>query len=136
MKTELTADEMKAEIAARYAKAVADGVFDKLSTVAREFGWDPASRDEQGRRTGYCSTYGPKYIWKKDDISVYVDDYGHYMNVFVNKREVASTHSRFIIPGPWIDVVLAEYPAAMQRAEERERQRDEAERERLRSMLE
>ena len=43
-----------------------------------------------------------------------MDDYGCYLTVHVGEQLVCSTHitKAFIIPGAWIETVLARYPEA------------------------
>ncbi len=129
--------EIAAQIEANYQAAVSSGVLGSIADVARELGHDPASYDEQGNRTGYVSTYGPKRVWLSGDVRVYVDDYGHYMTVHAGGREVCSTHpcSEFFIAGPWVEEIFNHLPAAKEKQERRQQERESAERERLLAKL-
>lgn len=130
-------DEIAAQIQARYQSVDRSGLLDLIALVARELGHDPASRDADGNPTGYVSTYGPKRVWVRGDVSVYVDDYGRYMNVRVGGQEMCSTHptSQFFIAGPWVELVLAHLPEAREGRDRRKRAAEAAERERLLSMI-
>lgn len=47
--------------------------------------------------------YGPKYRFEAGQLSIYLDDYGHYMTVMHAGRAVVGTHhnSQVFIPGDW-----------------------------------
>ena len=93
----------------RYKRAVDNGTIEKLYLIARELGKE------------LSATYGPKYSWNKDQIDIYVDDYGHYMTVNINDKLVCSTHfcDEFIIPGEWINIVLKSYQKAFKKNKQR-----------------
>lgn len=124
----------------RYQAAVADGTFSKLASVARECGYDPASRDKQGNPTGYVSKYGPKYKWVAGYITIFVDDYGNYMTVHVGDQLVASTHptEQFIrMAHQWLDDVLEhdDFALAQERIAARQAERERLEHQRALEMI-
>lgn len=136
MPTSMSNDEIAAQIHANYQSVDRSGLLDLIALVARELGHDPASRDAEGKPTGYVSTYGPKHVWECGDVSIYVDDYGHYMSIRVGEQRVCSTHrtSQFFVAGPWVETVLAHLPEAREKQDQRKRTAEAAERERLLSM--
>jgi len=105
----------------RYKRAVDNGTIEKLYLIARELGKE------------LSATYGPKYSWNKDQIDIYVDDYGHYMTVNINDKLVCSTHfcDEFIIPGEWLDIVLKSYQEAHIKNKQQETDRYNLEREEI-----
>ena len=134
---EMTNDELAALAWQNWQEFTAQNGWTIVGAVARQLGHDPASRDLNGQPTYYRSTCGPKYVWESNGVKVYVDDYGHYMTVDWNGVQVGSTHdtNRFVIPGAWMTEVWKHYPAAQQAIAERERQRNDAERQRLLKMV-
>ena len=114
--------ELKEE---RYAQAEANGIFGKIATVCRYLGNRLNTR------------YDPKYSWEHDDINIYVDDYGHYMTMHYNGKEILSTHpcQRFIIPCEAIEKILELYPKAQVIAEEKNANTHKKEKERLLAMI-
>jgi len=143
----MSEQELRELIKARFEEARTSGRLGQFAAVARVFGHDPASRDKDGNRTGYSSTYGPKYLWQEaaylngketeSIISVYVDDYGHYMTIRVDEEKVCSTHDceSFIKPGDWQEVILEKWPAAARRIEEREIEYQKLRRSKLLAMV-
>ena len=117
----MTLEQLQRLVRTRYQEACRDDVFYKLATVARELGENTNSR------------YGPKYLWSAGYITVYVDDYGNFMNVVADNKRVSSTHpcEQFIIPGEWLNTALAYYPEAQARKDKRTEQRENEERARL-----
>ena len=126
----MTIEQLKALKQERYNEAREEGTLRAIASICRELGEDPAG-------PGYVSRYGPKRVWKQGDITVYVDDYGAYMTVSVEGKKVCSTHpcDQFIIPGDWIDAVLAHYSEAQERVEQREARQLTNERSRLMAHL-
>jgi len=105
----------------RYKTAIDNGTISKLYLIARELGKE------------LSTTYGPKYSWDKDQINIYVDDYGSYMNVTLDHKLVCSTHfcDQFIIPGEWLDIVLKSYQEAHIKNKQQETDRYNLEREEI-----
>lgn len=72
--------------------------------------------------------YGPKFVYAPDDpdgnkyhgkrkgLSIYVDDYGHYMTIHVDGKLVCSTHptEQLFVPGEWVKRIDAIYKEAYQ----------------------
>jgi len=84
----MTVEQLRVLKETNYQKAVESGPFTFLANIARRFG------------VKLSHMYGPKYLWKSDNISIYVDDYGHFMNVRWGDKFIASTHNeRLFIPG-------------------------------------
>lgn len=82
--------------------------------------------------------YGPKYKFIKDDISIYVDDYGHFITVRFENKQVCSTHpcDLLFIPGKWMEKVRTwAANEAHQQAEQEKSTADKKERWRLISEL-
>lgn len=134
MNTEdMTNEELKQLRQERYHAACQNGTFAKLGLIARQLGHDPASRDADGNPIPYRSSHGPKYVWRRNNIKIYVDDYGHYMTVHMGDREMASTHqcSQFIIPGDWIAEALSVYEVAVAKANMARQQKNDHERRQL-----
>lgn len=133
METLLTNEQLRELIKQRYQEAEDSGLLSRIADVARELGHDPASSDAQGNRTGYRSTYGPKYIWHDGDVEVFVDDYGRYMTVRYRDQRVLSTHraDKFIVYGPWVDIISKAVPDARIHKYLSEENAQEAEHERL-----
>ena len=126
----MTTDELTALKRTWYAEALAATIPAQCATIARELG-EPVN-----------DRYGPKYRFAFTVSSelagvVYVDDYGHYMTVHVNGREVLSTHSNdgLFVPGPWVDELLGRYDAARSQADAERAVRDEHDRQRLLTLL-
>lgn len=96
----MTNEELKELVAARYQAAANAGTLTMLRTIAKELG---KMIHPEG-----------KYLWKHNEISVYVDDYGNYMTVAVGPQKVASTlpSERFFIDGSWLDEALSFYEQA------------------------
>lgn len=106
---DMTPDELKALIEQRYEQAQKDGTIARIALIARTLGENLNAR------------YGPKYRFAVTDkdgklVAVYVDDYAQNITVHAGGdsadsggKQVLSTHStkQFIIPGPWIQAVLA-----------------------------
>ena len=54
--------------------------------------------------------YGPKYKYtdRKNDLVIYVNDHGNYMNVRFKNKEVCSTHpcsKKFIPDKKWVSII-------------------------------
>lgn len=89
-----------------------DGVRAMAATTAREIG------------ERLSVNYGPKYVYAPDDpdmekfyaqrsgLVIYVDDYGNYMNIYVDQRLVCSTHAtnQLFVPGAWVRRIDEVYP--------------------------
>ena len=122
----MTSDELKALKEQWYKDAVQDGSIALCYFVGRQLGSDPAGR-------GYVSTYGPKYKWSSEGVEIYVDDYGGYMTVHNNGKQVCSTHycSRLFVPGDWMNVVRQAAVKARQKKEGDEHRREQVECQRL-----
>ncbi len=108
-----------------YKTAQADGSIDTLLLIGRELG------------TRQSAKYGPKFKWEWSDTKLYVDDYGHYMTVNVNGKQVCSTHGcdRLFIPGTWFSRIATFRASARDQKVAREIQRHETEREKLLNRL-
>jgi hypothetical protein len=76
----LSYDELLALKCSRFEDAQRIEALTQIAEVARVL----------GRRLS--ATYGPKFSWEQGQVRVYVDDYGHHMQVHVGDREVCSTH--------------------------------------------
>jgi hypothetical protein len=105
----------------RYQASQDNGTIGKLHLIAEELG------------ENFLATYGPKYCWDKDNVRIYVDDYGHYMTVNFNNRLVCSTHpcQQFIILGEWIDIALASYQEAFDKERKKRLNFEKLEREEI-----
>ncbi len=53
------------------------------------------------------SNYGPKYEYRYEYMTIFADDYGGYMTVKYDGKEVCSTHycDKLYIPGKWEYVI-------------------------------
>jgi hypothetical protein len=118
----MTELEIKETIRKRFKEACEAGLFAKFETVAREMGRD------------LNATYGPKYLWERGPVRLYVDKYGQYLTVTVHGTLVCSTHltAQFICPGNWQDEILSEHEQAFSKW----RARDDARRKELAAALE
>jgi hypothetical protein len=127
---QMTTDELRKEIARIYAQYQQNCVISQLYIIARTLGCDPAG-------DGYISSCGPKFKFVDGNVSLYVDDYGGYMTVSMDGKRVLSTHQcdQFIIPGAWIDTILAHYPAAQAKITADRAEREQSERNALLSKL-
>lgn len=116
-----------------YNEAVINGTIGKLWKIAKTLGHDPASIDADGNPTYMRSTYGPKYVWQCNGVRIFADNYGNYLTVHWDDREVCSTHtcSQLFVPGDWLQIVLPFVEEADREKMERERSRLQGERQKL-----
>lgn len=118
---EMTAEQLKALQSEWYETAHANGNIEKLYAIARHLG-DPVRHN-----------WGPKYCYDKDGITVYVDDYGHYMTVALHGKNVVSTHpgDRLYIPGEWESAIPALHALAIEAKDSKGRMSEDREKEEL-----
>jgi hypothetical protein len=92
----MTIEQLKQLRKDNYELAQSSGILVKIANTARVLG------------VRLQDSYGPKYGYIFDNIKIYVDDYGNYMNVDFKGKEVCSTHATklIFIPGKWQDEVL------------------------------
>jgi len=104
-----------------YDDATSSGILGRIATVCRQLGSDLSQR------------YGPKYEYINGNIRIYVDDYGNYMTVQVDGKDVCSTHpcDRLFVPGNWTAIIETAYPAAAEVASGKFHDREERERQAL-----
>lgn len=116
-----TLDELKSIKKKWYDDAASSGILGRIAKVCRELGLNLNSR------------YGPKYEYINGNIRVFVDDYGNYMDVHAEGKNVCSTHpcSRLFVPGDWTATIEAAYPAAVEVAAGKRLDREERERKAL-----
>jgi hypothetical protein len=109
----MTEFEIKEAIRKRFKEASDAGLFGKFEVVAREMGQN------------MHATYGPKYLWERGPIRLYVDNYGKYLTVTVHGTLACSTHitDQFICPGNWQNEILSDYEAAVSKWRKREHER-------------
>lgn len=83
------------------------------------------------------ANWGPKYQFDKDDLSIYVDDYGGYMTAKFQGKLVMSTHSgeRLYVPGPWETLLSDLLPLAEKKKKDMLSTRQENERLKLLNKL-
>lgn len=78
------------------------------------------------------ASYGPKYEFTKDDVKIYVDNYGGYMTVYVGDKLVASTHNeKLFIPGAWFDGLRDEIENAKVKSEQLAEKKNEEKKDRM-----
>jgi hypothetical protein len=110
--------ELKALKRRWYDEALAVGTLNELGFITRQLGCEQNS------------SYGPKYklCWNK--VTIFVDDYGHYMTVHVHDKLVCSTHptEHLFVPGDWTEVLTANIQEAKAKASQTKAERDERER--------
>jgi hypothetical protein len=101
-----------------------NGNIHKLYTIARILG------------VSVPHNYGPKYLYKEDEIEIYVDDYGHYMTTKVNGKLKASTHNdKLYAPGEWEEIINRLYPEAQAQQKEMNTANEQYEKQRLLNLL-
>lgn len=87
---DMTLEELKALKTAWYETADKDGTLLLLADIARKLG------------EKVNTTYGPKYRFTEDNIEIYVDDYGHYMTIYIDSKLKVSTHNeKLYVKGDW-----------------------------------
>jgi hypothetical protein len=90
-----------------YKENTDNGNIKKLYTIARMLG------------EHVNANYGPKYLYKKGETEIYVDDYGGYMTVQVGDNKKVSTHfcNNLYVPGEWEAIITEVYPSAKEKLE-------------------
>ena len=118
---DMTVDELKATQREWYETALKTGKIEACRTVGLYLG------------TRLNASWGPKYQMDKDDLSIYIDDYGGYMTAKFKGKAVMSTHQndRLYIPGEWELQLSDLLPLAQKEAEASRLRRQEKEREEL-----
>ncbi len=114
-------DELKEMKRAWYSEAEQSGLLARIATVCRELG------------SRLNANYGPKYEFVSVTTVIYVDDYGHYMTVRADGKEVCSTHpcSRLFVPGEWAKQIDALYTVAVAKLDEKAAERTSREKDEL-----
>lgn len=104
-----------------YWAAMEDGSIRDCEYVARNLG------------VAGTGSPGPQYLWKKDGVSIFLDNYGGYMTVCFNGKRACSTHdtNRLFVPGEWINVVREALDKAAHTEEADKETRIKAEKEKL-----
>jgi hypothetical protein len=121
----LTADELAALKRDWFREAMEAGDLALVGRLGRELGAPVPTR------------HPPKWHWTRGPLSVYVDGFGHYLDVHHGERKVCSTHpcERLFVPGPWLDVVRGARPELEREAGARATEREAARRLALRREL-
>lgn len=114
-------EELKALKVQWYENACKDGSIALCHLVGSQLG------------VSLSAKYGPKYKWEAEGVEIYVDDYGNYLTVHVDGKQVCCNHycTRLFIPGPWMDVVKRAAVLARQKKEGDECRREQDECRRL-----
>lgn len=117
----MTIDELKRLKVQRYRDAQEDGSIAACYRVGRVLGkLQPAK-------------YGSKYLWESAGVRIFVDDYGNYMTVHADGKQVCSTHTcdEIFIPGAWMEAVRPAALSATAKEQQDEARREEAARQAL-----
>lgn len=114
---EMTIEQLRAKRRQDYEGAQNSGILTKLANVARFLG------------EHLSHSYGPKYRWEKNNICIYVDDYGNYMTVHLGEKLICSTHNeRLFAPGDWLTEIHPYIDESIKMKEQKEKERKESER--------
>lgn len=118
---DMTVEELKELKKRRYELAENRGLLVNIDFIARTLGTRLANK---------------KYEFYRDDIYVFVDDYGGYMQVEIGGpygKIVCSTHEadRLFTPGKWTDKILCLLEEATLKRQEIDTRREESIRQRL-----
>jgi len=104
-----TVEELKRLKKEWYQNAMDTGMIAKIGKICRELGNKVPAK------------WGPKYQFDHGDLSLYVDDYGHYMTASYKDKMVCSTHfcEKLFVPGEWEKIITDHYPKAEKKEEMR-----------------
>lgn len=110
---DMSIDELRAMKKAWFREAKTRGMFDLLRKIARTLGVSVDTRYQKYKWTT------PEEAFMK--VEVFYDEYGGYVTVHANGKEVASDHqcTELFVPGPWVKTVV-EHSEQAKSTEERE----------------
>lgn len=120
-----TVEELKQLKKQWYQDAMDKGMIAKIGKVCRELGSKVPAK------------WGPKYQFDSDGLSLYVDDYGHYMTATYKNKLVCSTHfcEQLFVPGEWEKIIEDQYPEAEKKEEIKNSERLHKEKKQLEEKL-